>query len=125
MFAAGMSLTEKWQFHGASMAGYWQWKFPCREILQDCCAKLQRWGILCLLCMKLMLCAYGWLQNDEIAPHVAASPEDSARRDSYTYTPTEVIPLPPPPPGMCRVTVRHFAPPIVPLRTMSACVFVN
>jgi len=30
------------------------------------------------------------MQNDEIAPHVAASPEDSARRDSYTYTPTEV-----------------------------------
>ena len=29
-------------------------------------------------------------QNEELAPHVAVSPEDSARRDSYTYTPTEV-----------------------------------
>ncbi len=28
-------------------------------------------------------------QNDEIAPHVA-SPDDSARHDSFVYTPTEV-----------------------------------
>lgn len=39
-------------------------------------------------CLRLTV-GFRFLQNDEIAPHVA-SPEDSARHDSFVSTPTEV-----------------------------------